>query len=92
MPSPEWVVNSLAELGVKIGDNFYWLYKGRSLVYREPVHDDGSPMLWRRVGKREFGECAHPLNYEDPSKFGTVNVHDGETWAPVPPSKDPDAV
>ena len=25
----EWVVNDIAELGVKSGDEFFWLYKGR---------------------------------------------------------------
>lgn len=55
----EWVVNDAAELGVKIGDRFFFLYKGRSLEYKE-IHDDGRPMKWRHVGKREFGECCHP--------------------------------
>ena len=29
----EWVVNDSAELGVKIGNQFFWLYKGASLIY-----------------------------------------------------------
>lgn len=49
----EWVVNDFAELGVKIGDQFFFLYKGESLVY-------GPPRKWRHVFKREFGECCHP--------------------------------
>ena len=71
----EWVVNDLAELGVKIGDQFFFLYKGRSLSYaNEPTHDEddpkvgykeGDPIKWRYVGKREFGECCHPINYEN---------------------------
>lgn len=50
-----WVVNDLGELGVRIeGENFY-LYKGRSLSY------GNGGRMWRPVGKREFGECCHPL-------------------------------
>lgn len=89
----EWVVNDLAELGVKIGDRFFFLYKGHSLVYGScpetrhdglAVHDDGTPMRWRHVLKREFGECAHPINWKDPTKIGTVNVNDGHEWRPLP--------
>jgi len=47
----EWVVNDLAELGVKIGNEFFFFYKGES-------YKGGSK--WRYVGKREFGECCHP--------------------------------
>ena len=61
-----WVVNDNAELGVKIGDQFFWLYKGESLVYEDATHDDGKPMMWRPVGKREFGECCHPAKFHAP--------------------------
>lgn len=94
----EWVVNSLGELGVKVGDDFQWLYKGHSLRYEDPTHTDvgdkreSQPMLWRLVGKREFGECCHPVNYDDPTKWGTVDVNDGLDWKPIPPSKHPEAV
>ena len=53
--SVEWVVNDLAELGIKIGNQFFWLYKGRSLINKS-----GGAKKWRYVGKREFGECCHP--------------------------------
>ncbi len=49
--SVQWVVNEMAELGVKIGDQFFFLYKGNSMK---------SGSKWRFVGKREFGECCHP--------------------------------
>jgi len=62
----EWVVNDNAELGVKIGNQFFWLYKGRSLVYENGKHDDGTPILWRPVGKREFGECCNPVKFYEP--------------------------
>ena len=81
----EWVVNDNAELGVKIGNKFFWLYKGHSLVYEDPRHeDDGRLMMWRHVGKREFAECCHPVNYADPTKIGTVSVMDGRKWASIP--------
>jgi hypothetical protein len=99
----QWVVNDIAELGVKIGSQFFFLYKGRSLVYGEhndsrkdgfATHDDGSPMHWRPVFKREFGECCHPVNYEDlrkcghPHYIGTVNLSDSEEWKPLPAPPD----
>lgn len=90
---PEWVVNDIAELGVKIGNRFFWLYKGESLVYgadAEDVkdgivqHDEGGDMHWRPVFKREFGECAHPLNRADPTRIGTVSLDDSDEWKPLP--------
>jgi hypothetical protein len=59
---PIWIVNDNAELGVKVGGRFFFLYKGQSLEYEDGLHDDGEPMLWRPVGKREFGETCRPLN------------------------------
>lgn len=56
----EWVTNDNAELGVKIGARFFFLYKGGSLEYPTGLHDDETPMRWRPVYKREFGECCHP--------------------------------
>lgn len=94
----EWVVNDIAELGVKIGNQFFWLYKGHSLVYGtedDPerkdgicLHDNGKPMHWRPVGKREFGECCHPVNYKDPSQWGTVSLDDSDEWKPLPAAFD----
>lgn len=74
----EWVVNSLAELGVKIGDQFFWLYKGESLVYDRGRSGDNAPLRWRPVRKREFGECCHPVKFNDAP---TPDVYtDGEGW------------
>lgn len=84
----EWVVNNLGELGVKVGTQFFFLYKGHSLNYGKhmvPCTENGKVMQWRYVLKREFGECCHPINYEDPSRVGTVNVNDGRTWHELPP-------
>lgn len=86
----EWVVNSLGELGVKIGDQFFFLYKGRSFSYaNDPTTetDDAGgrePIMWRPVGKREFGECCHPINYDNPKLNGTVSLNDGNEWKPLP--------
>ena len=82
----EWVVNDNAELGVKIGAQFFFLYKGESLVYRDVLHDDGRPMQWRPVKKREFGECCHPINHADPTRIGTVSLEDSDCWRPLPAS------
>lgn len=97
----EWVVNDLGELGVKIGNQFFFLYKGYSLVYGQynadptipVVHERGNSKAgyaagdvfkWRPVGKREFGECCHPLNPDDPTKIGTVSLYDSDAWQPLP--------
>jgi hypothetical protein len=95
----EWVVNDLAELGVKIGDQFFFLYKGYSLQYGDsdptvpPVHEEtdlrvgykeGDPLKWRPVFKREFGECCHPINRADPKMIGTVSLDDSEDWRDLP--------
>lgn len=93
----EWVVNDIAELGVKIGDQFFFLYKGRSLVYGTEANsraagvalindsnDPPTPHRWRRVFKREFGECCHPVNYQDPTRIGTVSPDDSDEWRDLP--------
>ena len=72
----QWVVNDNAELGVKIGGKFYWLYKWESLEYKDQKHDDGTPIKDRQVGKREFGECCHPLHLKRlPERYT-----EGEGW------------
>mgnify|MGYP006921450057 FL=1 len=68
--SVKWVVNDLGELGVCVSGRYYFLYKGDNIQYgadadsrRDGValHDDGTPMMVRMVGKREFGETCHPI-------------------------------
>lgn len=61
--APEWIVNDLGELGVKVGGRFFFLYKGDNIEYKNGMHDDGTPMMWRPVGKREFGETCWPLQW-----------------------------
>lgn len=60
LKEPEWIVNDLGELGVEINGRQYFLYKGESIEYKTGLHDDGTPMLYRCVGKREFGETQWP--------------------------------
>jgi hypothetical protein len=96
----EWIVNDIAELGVKIGDQFFFCYKGRSLVYGDDdasraagvaLNEDTEPPtqhMWRPIFMREFGECIHPLNYKDPTKIGTVSLDDSDDWQPLPPPKN----
>lgn len=89
----EWIVNDMAELGVKIGEKFFWLYKGRSIDYstgdNPNCHDDGRKIKWRPVGKREFGECCHPW-YAIEKKSGVarlpetyVGFHEGDDELPL---------
>lgn len=83
----QWIVNDLAELGVMIRGQAFFLYKGHSLVYKEAKHDEtGEPMRYRPVFKREFGECAHPINYDDPTLIGTVSLDDSDEWRVLPPA------
>lgn len=104
---PEWIVNDLGELGVRVGSRFFFLYKGDNIEYgtdgisdsRDGValHDDGTPMHYRIVGKREFGETCWPLQwvvrghserrYTEPLTFipglSWGKPEDGE-WKPLP--------
>lgn len=97
---PQWIVNDLAELGVKVGNRFFFLYKGDNLEYEDGTHDDGTPMLYRIVGKREFGEVCYPAAFykEDatiPHRYtrelafrpglSLGKKEDGD-WRPLPPS------
>jgi hypothetical protein len=83
----QWIVNDIAELGVMINGQAFFLYKGHSLVYEDATHDEtGEPMHYRPVFKREFGECAHPINYADPTRIGTVSLNDSDEWRVLPPT------
>jgi hypothetical protein len=86
----QWIVNSDGELGVRIGSQFFFLYKGESLEYTNEAGD--APTQYRKVGKREFGEVCHPLNFNEDA-FGPdardkdryVFAHDfGQDWVRMP--------
>jgi hypothetical protein len=80
---PVWIVNSLGELGVKVGDKFYFMYKGESLVYTELSKEDGIHMMWRPIGKREFGETQHPQVWVAANRSGS-RYSEGSGWQDLP--------
>jgi hypothetical protein len=107
---PVWIVNSLGELGVKVGERLFFLYKGRNIEYGDPeIHEgshrdgvvfdeeEGRPMLYRIVGKREFGETQWPAKWIDAGRrqdryteelvwhegLSDGKKEDGD-WKPVP--------
>jgi len=53
----EWIINDHGELGVKIGAQYFFLWRGHSLMYTGEYDDD--PKQYRRVQKVEFGESLH---------------------------------
>ena len=67
----EWVVNDSAELGVKIGNQVFFLYKGRSFQY-SGLKDDGTLMKYRPVFKREFGESCLPWDAIERKQYGDI--------------------
>lgn len=60
----QWIVNDNAELGVMVRGRAFFLYKARSLEYECGKHGDGTPMMYRPVGRGEFGESCYPPRME----------------------------
>lgn len=89
-PEPKWIVNDIGELGVLVGRRAFFLYKGDSLEYTDPRHDDGTETMYRLVGKREFGETCQPPGFWDSEgkcKYpGRYTV--GDTWRPLRDLRD----
>lgn len=87
VPEPVWIVNSYGELGVKVGERFFFLYKGDNIEYENATHDDdGTPMRYRVVGKREFGETCWPLSWVlSGRREDRYTVEWGE-WRDLPPA------
>ena len=100
-----WVVNDMGELGVEINGQVLFCYKGESLSYANcPFYEDGSPILYRKVGKREFGETVWPLAwhiadrsqerytvetvYTPGLSFGAPDNPDYK-WKPLPSAQHP---
>lgn len=96
--TPTWIVNDSGELGVKVGNRFFFLYKGHSLEYKDGKHDDGTPIMWRIVGKREFGETQWPDSWiragrredrytvELEPGVGVTKMPPEASWQPLPTS------
>lgn len=90
MPKPVWVVNNLGELGVKVNDQYFFLYKGDNLQYTE------KNMFVREVKKREFGEVCKPIGFFSPADNGdiriritdTYHLEDGDDWKILPPATE----
>lgn len=68
---PEWIVNDMGELGVRVNGIHYFCYKGDNIVYETGLHDDGTPILHRNVGKREFGETVWPAKWYEQGRRET---------------------
>ena len=99
---PAWIVNDLGELGVTVCGRHYFLYKGDNLEYKDGLHDNGTPMMYRMVGKREFGETQWPQKWvvagRKPEGLYTDNLlytpglsdgkpEDGD-WRPLKPTRE----
>jgi hypothetical protein len=56
-PVVRWVVNSLGQLGVQVGEDYYFYDKGRTFQFdAAALNWNGEPVLVRSAGKHEFGE------------------------------------
>lgn len=100
---PTWIVNNLGELGVKVGNRFFFLYKGDNIEYHDGDNDDPDDidLKYRPVGKREFGEVCNPIHYFDKGynmkdEYDEPLIVNGELsesekdyhrWKPLPLSK-----
>jgi hypothetical protein len=61
-------------------------------------HSDGTPIMWRRVGKNEFGEVVRPLpflrekrlpdRYAMELQSGTAPLEAVDHWQPLPGPND----
>ena len=87
----QWIVNNDGDLGVKVGAQFFFLYKGESLVFHEGNEDTARPMKWRPVEKREFGECARPVRLCGENPY-PARYEDGEDWQDLPLDPRPDSL
>jgi len=102
---PRWIVNDMGELGVEIGGRCFFCYKGDSIEYADGVHDDGTQILFRGIGKREFGETVWPMSWINEGRSERrytqelvyiPGISDGDPddpaykWAPLPKANPSD--
>ena len=73
-----WIVNHNGELGVKVGNQCFFMYKAKAFEYDEA-------QAYRQVGKREFGESGpiSPAYTEDPENFHKTTGSAGAEWHSV---------
>lgn len=67
----QWIVNNQGELGVKVGGQCFFLYKGESIQYSPE-----NVKQYRLVHKREFGESCKATEW--------AGVVMDEEWFPMP--------
>lgn len=91
LEKPVWVVNNNGDLGVYVNNQYYFLYKGDSLVYENEYDSNGDKkfrMRVRRVEKREFGESCNPVKFvkdeELFEEFRKNEFTEGEGWIDLP--------
>jgi len=70
----QWIVNNLGELGVKVGTEFFFMYKGEPFQYDKETL---KLIKYRQVEKREFGESCHVSGWSNNSKDLYIK---GENW------------
>lgn len=78
-----WVVNADGELGVLVENDPrpYYCYKGESIQYQSD-EERVEPLIYRPVGKREFGETIQGHNHKETKYTFDGWVHQ-ETNNPV---------
>ncbi len=76
MSDPIWIVNRLGELGVFVNGEAHFLYKGDSLHYHRGEDPEAVP--YRRVHKREFGECQHSVAQIEAGQCNGGDFYHGE--------------
>lgn len=87
----EWVVNSIAELGVRVKGRYFFLYKGRSMEY-EGLSEEAAryldPLRVRPVEENEFGVVCRPRKrYREEMTLQGTYIR-GEGWVLLPPAPD----
>lgn len=80
-PEPIWIINDLGELGVFANGKAHFLYKGDCLRYSP------GDVKYRRVRKREFGECQHSIAQIDVGQpnggdyyKAEASLNEGKVW------------